>query len=90
MRRTRNNFKGKFENITCLICEISPESYEHIMKNFAKRSKVDDIYRDDYECLSKFTREIMKFIRQGIYCNNLANWVTEIFAVDMTSMMVGC
>ena len=27
--------------------------------------------------------------RQGIYCNNLANWVTEIFEVDMTSMMVG-
>ena len=27
--------------------------------------------------------------RQGIYCNNLANWVTEIFEVDITSMMVG-
>ena len=27
--------------------------------------------------------------RQGIYCNNLANWVTEIFEVGMTSMMVG-
>ena len=27
--------------------------------------------------------------RQGIYCNNLANCVTEIFQVDMSSMMVG-
>ena len=27
--------------------------------------------------------------RQGIYCNNLANWETEIFEVDLTSMMVG-
>ena len=26
---------------------------------------------------------------QGSYCNNLENWVTEIFEVDMTSMMVG-
>ena len=64
MQRTRNNFKGKFKNITCRVCEIAPESYEHIIKNHAKRSKVDDIYSDDYECLGKYTNEIMKFIRR--------------------------
>ena len=42
-------------------------------------------------CFIKIPHTVERYVqyRQGIYCNNLANWVTEIFEVDMTSMMVG-
>ena len=64
MQRTKNNFKGNFENITCRACKLGLESFQHIIKNHTKRSMVEHIYSDDCKCLRKYASAIMKFMRR--------------------------
>ena len=71
----KNNFRGKYENLTCRACKNAPETQQHILEEYPNIHindeyivKKDDVFSTEKTELQKTAKKI-KLIMQTLYNN---------------------